>query len=137
MQRARVDEFLQWQHTGIRTSCSLYFRFTWAQAKLFGYPASEGKIRKYQKMMEKDLNQMENLWLSGTKFLVGNEITAADVFGACEIEQIRCAGYEIKDKYPKMYKWIENVRKQLAPHFEEAHHTVYAYEKETKLLKTK
>lgn len=87
-QRAHVDEFLQWQHTGIRTSCSLYFRFTFAQSKLFGYPASEEKIRKYQKMMENDLNQMEHLWLSETKFLIGNKITAADVFGACEIEQI-------------------------------------------------
>lgn len=87
-QRARVDEFLQWQHTGIRTSCSLYFRFSWVQRKIFGSPASEKKIAKYQKLMEKDLNQMEHLWLSGTKFLVGNTITAADVFGACEIEQI-------------------------------------------------
>lgn len=38
--------------------------------------------------MEIDLNLIENLWLKDTKFLAGNNLTAADIFGACEIEQI-------------------------------------------------
>lgn len=87
-QRARVDEFLEWQHMGIRTSCSLYFRFSWVQPKVFGTPCSEEKIAKYRVAMEKDLQLIETLWLDNKKFLVGNTITAADVFGACEIEQI-------------------------------------------------
>ncbi|XP_061390392.1 glutathione S-transferase theta-3-like [Musca vetustissima] len=131
-QRARVDEFLSWQHTGIRTSCSLYFRFQWVQEKAFGSPASEAKVAKYRKLMEKDLDLMENLWLKDTGYLAGNKLTAADVFGACEIEQIRCCGYEIKNKYPKIYSWIEKVRHELHPFFNEAHRMVYMYEKETK-----
>lgn len=87
-QRAKLDEFLEWQHTAIRTSCSLYFRFLWVQEKIFGAPASKEKVAKYRKLMEKDLQLMEDLWLKDTKFLVGNNLTAADVFGACEIEQI-------------------------------------------------
>ncbi|XP_061389073.1 glutathione S-transferase theta-3-like [Musca vetustissima] len=131
-ERARVDEFLSWQHTGIRTSCSLYFRFQWVQEKAFGSPASEAKVAKYRKLMEKDLELMENLWLKDTEYLAGNKLTAADVFGACEIEQIRCCGYEIKNKYPKIYSWIERVRHELHPFFNEAHRMVYMYEKETK-----
>lgn len=87
-QRARIDEFLSWQHNGIRTSCSLYFRFLWAQAKIFGSPASEGKVAKYRDLMEKDLSIMENIWLKDNSYLTGYSLTAADVFGACEIEQI-------------------------------------------------
>lgn len=87
-QRAKVDEFLEWQHTTIRTSCSLYFRFLWVQEKLIGTPASAGKVAKYRILMEKDLEIMENIWLKESRFLVGNSLTAADVFGACEIEQI-------------------------------------------------
>ncbi|KAI8124076.1 hypothetical protein FF38_00200 [Lucilia cuprina] len=130
--RAQVDEFLEWQHTTIRTSCSLYFRFVWVQEKLLGAPASSDKIAKYRLLMEKDLELMENLWINENKFLVGNSITAADVFGACEIEQIRCTGYEIKLKFPKIYTWIENVRKELKPIFDEAHHVVYSIENKTK-----
>ncbi|XP_075156737.1 glutathione S-transferase theta-3-like [Haematobia irritans] len=131
-QRARIDEFLCWQHNGIRTSCSLYFRFLWVQAKLFGSPASEKKVSKYRKLMEADLELMENMWLKNSKFLTGNNLSAADVFGACEVEQIRCCGYEIKQKYPNVYAWIENVRRELDPHFNEAHKLIYAYEKEAK-----
>lgn len=58
------------------------------QEKLFGSPASDNKVAKYRKLMEIDLNLIENLWLKDTKFLAGNNLTAADIFGACEIEQI-------------------------------------------------
>ncbi|XP_073833060.1 glutathione S-transferase theta-3-like [Musca autumnalis] len=131
-QRARVDEFLSWQHNGIRTSCSLYFRFLWVQEKIFGSPASEAKVAKYRKRMEKDLELMENVWLKDSEFLSGNKLTAADVFGACEIEQIRFCGYDIKNKYPKVYSWIERVRRELHPYFNEAHQVVYEFEKEYK-----
>ncbi|XP_058977998.1 glutathione S-transferase theta-1 isoform X2 [Musca domestica] len=131
-QRARIDEFLSWQHNGIRTSCSLYFRFLWVQEKVFGSPASEAKVAKYRKLMEIDLESMENLWLKDSDFLTGSKLTAADVFGACEIEQIRCCGYEIKNKYPKVFAWIERVRKGLHPYFNEAHQVIYTYEKDYK-----
>ncbi|KAM7350359.1 glutathione S-transferase theta-3-like [Cochliomyia hominivorax] len=136
-QRAKVDEFLEWQHTAIRSSCSLYFRFYWVQEKLFGMPASKKKVNKYCKLMEKDLELMENLWLKETKFLAGNSITAADVFGACEIEQIRCCGYKIENKYSKTYFWIESVRQELIPYFDEAHQVIYFFEKEAKLKQQK
>ena len=88
-QRARVDEFLSWQHNGIRSSCSLYFRFLWAEKYITGQSAAAGKIAKYQAEMERDLQYMEDEWLQdGAKFLNGNVLTAADVFGACELEQI-------------------------------------------------
>ncbi|XP_013102569.1 glutathione S-transferase theta-3 [Stomoxys calcitrans] len=131
-QRARIDEFLCWQHNGIRTSCSLYFRFLWVQAKVFGAPASDAKVAKYRKFMEADLQLMENQWLQSSQFLAGNNLSAADVFGACEIEQIRVCGYEIKEKYPKVFAWIERVRRELDPYFDEAHKVVYAFEKESK-----
>ncbi|XP_037934938.1 glutathione S-transferase theta-3-like [Teleopsis dalmanni] len=130
--RARVDEFLQWQHNGIRTSCSLYFRFLWVQDKFFGAPAAPGKVAKYKSEMERDLGVIETVWLKDTKFINGNELTAADVFGACEVEQIRTTAYDVGEKFPKVAKWIETVRKELEPHFDFAHQTIYKYEKETK-----
>ena len=89
--RARVDEFLQWQHNGIRTSCSLYFRFVWVEKLITGQSAPPEKVAKYRKAMERDLQCMEDEWFkdANQKYISGgDELTAADLFGACEVEQI-------------------------------------------------
>ena len=33
------------------------------------------------------LDQIENIWLKNSDYLVGNTLSIADIFGACEIEQ--------------------------------------------------
>lgn len=35
------------------------------------------------------LDSIENIWLKDKLFLTGNEINISDIFGACELEQLR------------------------------------------------
>lgn len=38
--------------------------------------------------MESNLDLMEYTWLASSQYLTSNQMTAADIFGACEIEQV-------------------------------------------------
>ena len=46
-------------------------------------------IKEFEKMMEINLDLMENVWLKDNLFLAGDKMTAADIFGACEVDQTR------------------------------------------------
>lgn len=86
--RARVDEYLEWQHINTRAKCALYFLIKWLNPLItFKSPKPE-KLVDLQKDMDKCLDQFETLWLSDDKkFIAGNEISVADIWAACEIEQ--------------------------------------------------
>lgn len=45
------------------------------------------KVEEAMANMERCLDSIETLWLSQGKYIVGDEITVADLFAACEIEQ--------------------------------------------------
>lgn len=83
---SKVDEFLEWQHLTLRLSCGSNFRMKWLEP-LMGIQRDEKMIKEFEKLMEVNLGIMENVWLKDTPFVAGNEMTAADIFGACEIEQ--------------------------------------------------
>ena len=52
-------------------------------------PANETEVEKAFQAMLPCLKQMEEIWLDGgkKKFLIGDEITVADLLGLCELEQ--------------------------------------------------
>ena len=52
-------------------------------------PADEVKVAQHYEDMLKCLNQMESIWLDGGKkqFVAGDEISVADLFALCELEQ--------------------------------------------------
>lgn len=39
--------------------------------------------------MEQTLDDLEKVWLKDKDFLVGSEISIADIIGSCEVEQLR------------------------------------------------
>lgn len=124
--RARVDEFLEWQHLSVRLGCSIYFRDMW----LFPIngikpkPSAE-RAAVLCKNMETQLKILEEIWLKDTKFLVDNEMTVADLFGACEVEQTRLVQYDVGKKFPKIAEWLQHVREQANPHYDVAHKVIY------------
>ncbi|KAK4874740.1 hypothetical protein RN001_014100 [Aquatica leii] len=119
--QARVDEYLEWQHTNIRANCAMYFRKKWLEPKITGEELSEKLLLPYERRMVDSLNDFENLWLSSGAFITGDTLTAADIWAACEIEQPRIAGYDPESERPVLSRWLNNVRKSLSPHYEEAH----------------
>lgn len=86
--RARVDEFLEWQHLTLRAGCASYFWYCWLLPMngLAHMPPQE-KIDRYVKEMEQSLKLVEKIWLKDSDFVTGKKLTIADLIGACEIEQ--------------------------------------------------
>lgn len=69
----------------------LYFysdiHFQFLRPLLSGKPAREDGVPPLFKQMEIACDKMENIWLKDNKFLCGEDISVADLFGACELEQ--------------------------------------------------
>lgn len=49
---------------------------------------SEEKVSEARKQMKAALDNITNVWLKDKPFIVGNEITVADLVAATEIEQL-------------------------------------------------
>ena len=57
-------------------------------------PPKESSVARFQKGMEKNLEQIENVWLENgnKKYLCGDKISVADIVALCELEQPSIAG---------------------------------------------
>lgn len=117
---AKVNEYLDWHHAGTRVGAAGYF-FNNYMFTLRGKPLPQQAIKEARFALEKALGLIENYWLKdpNQKFLVGNEITIADLSFVCEIMQLETVGFEIKEKWPKTSKYIEGIMG--IKEFEEVH----------------
>lgn len=95
-------------------------------------PVATGKsvdkeaVKKYRSKVEDMLVKFESYFLKDRKYLAGNEITLADIFGACEIMQIyACHEHAAYEKSPIIKAWLERVREETNPYFDEAHKMTY------------
>ncbi|ALC40450.1 CG30000 [Drosophila busckii] len=123
--RARVDEFLEWQHLNLRMACGKYFRDAWLLPINGIAPKPKAdKIDQYIKDVETNLELLERFWLD-KGFLNGDKLTIADLFGSVEIEQIKLCMYNVSEKrFPKVAKWLEQVREAANPYHDFAHEFV-------------
>jgi glutathione S-transferase len=106
---------------------------------LTGEPPVPEQLQKFEDNMISTFNNIENIWLADTPFLSGNEVSVADIFAACEIEQPRndskenlfyyaknifnlgIAGFEPRQGRPKLAAWLDRVRNEANPYYDEAH----------------
>jgi len=83
-------------------------------------------LKKFQKLLEKSLNQMESIFLADQPYLCGSDISIADLLGICELMQPVMVGHEVFANRPKLEAWATRVKERLNPHFDEAHKYVYS-----------
>ncbi|XP_014215774.1 glutathione S-transferase theta-1 isoform X3 [Copidosoma floridanum] len=120
--RARVDEYLEWQHLNTRLHNASYFLVKFLYPMLKGKPPKPEKVSIHESRMVECLDQIENVWLNDNKlFLTGQQISIADLLGACEIEQPRMAGFDPLEGRPKLSSWYDRVVSETSPFYEEAH----------------
>lgn len=122
--QAKVDEYMEWQHLNTRLACAMYFQTKWLLPIMSGKPAKPERVAFFEKRVVDTLDIIENIWLNNKSYLTGNQISVADIFGACEIEQTRLAGYDPYEGRPVLKEWMERVKKETSPYYEEAHAVV-------------
>eukprot|EP00088_Acartia_fossae_P010720 TRINITY_DN1536_c0_g1_i11.p1 TRINITY_DN1536_c0_g1~~TRINITY_DN1536_c0_g1_i11.p1 ORF type:complete len:252 (-),score=60.52 TRINITY_DN1536_c0_g1_i11:4-720(-) len=123
-QQARVDEYMEWQHMGTRINCAKFFIEKWLLPMGTRIPPNEKKVEHLKDVMETTLEQVERIWLkNGEQDFIGGgkDVSVADLLAACEMEQPRMAGYDVRDKSPVLKLYMDRVQDRLNPHYAEAH----------------
>lgn len=87
--RARIDEYLEWQHSNTRQTCFQYFLLAYMKPRKLGPSADDAQINAAaQRQMGETLDKIEKVWLKDGPFIGGRtELSFADILAACEIEQ--------------------------------------------------
>ena len=95
---------------------------------------------KLKAELKKGLELFQNYFLSGEgPFILGAEISIADVQCLCELTQFWIMQVKIEDNFPKIKAWIKACQDYLGDAFEKVHAKVYEmaksgeYKKEMKL----
>lgn len=124
-QRARVDCFMSWQHLNIRLGGLFVFRIQFVGQQEKGELTDIDNLEKFQNLLEKSLDQMENIFLANQPYLCGPDISIGDMLGICELMQPVVVGYDVFANRPKLEAWATRVEDRLNPHFDEAHKIIY------------
>ena len=84
-------------------------------------------VDRFEKGMEKVLFDIENIWLEKGKknYLCGDNISVADIIAVCELEQPSMAGYDVRQDHPILAKYMDRVKADLQPHYDDTHKILY------------
>lgn len=130
---AKIDEYLQWNHNNLHIGAGMLFFMQQVIPMRTGKQPSVEEVKEQEKMLNRNLIDLENIWLADNKFVAGDEITFADLLAASAIEQTLIVLFTVDGrKYPKVHKWLQEVRDYFGPLFVEAHNFVYVYAKKNK-----
>lgn len=78
--------------------------------------------------MNKTLDEIEQIWLdNGKKNYIagGDKISVADIVAVCELEQPLMAGFDVRTNRPVLTAYMERIRLELNPHYDDVHQKVY------------
>jgi len=126
----KVDQYLDWQHNNTRVNCAMYFRTKWLIPVMTGKPINEAAVQSWKVKMEQTLDEIERVFLdNGNNIFVGGQDkpSAADIWLCCELEQPSMAGYDVRQHRPILNAYMQRVKEQLNPHYDDAHKIVYKF----------
>ncbi|NXD32484.1 GSTT3 transferase, partial [Spelaeornis formosus] len=123
--RARVDEYLAWQHTGLRRSC---LRALWHKVMFpvfLGEQIPPETLAATLAELDVNLQVLEDKFLQDKDFLVGPHISLADLVAITELMHPVSAGCKIFESRPKLAAWRQRVEAEVGESlFQEAHEVV-------------
>ncbi|NWZ83546.1 GSTT1 transferase, partial [Poecile atricapillus] len=107
--RARVDEYLSWHHTNIRANAP---KTMWIKVliPLFtGQPLPSEKLQEVMEGLSTSLKQFEERFLQDKAFIIGSEISLADLVAIVELMQPVGVGCDIFEDRPRLREWRRRV----------------------------
>ncbi|XP_003478005.2 glutathione S-transferase theta-1 isoform X1 [Cavia porcellus] len=123
--RARVDEYLAWQHTALRRNC---LRALWHKVMLpvvMGEQISSELLAATLAELDVTLQVLEDKFLQDKAFLVGPQISLADLVAITELMHPVGAGCQVFEGRPKLAAWYRRVEAAVGEDlFREAHEVI-------------
>uniref|UniRef100_A0A8C0XSS5 glutathione transferase n=2 Tax=Cyprinus carpio TaxID=7962 RepID=A0A8C0XSS5_CYPCA len=123
--RVRVDKFLSWQHTSIRTHGSKVFWFRGVLPAVTGAPVPKEKMDAAVKDLKVSLKTFEDKFLQSRPFIIGDKISVADLVAIVEMMQPVGTGLDVFQGRPVLSAWRDRVKKEIGVEvFDEAHKVI-------------
>ena len=110
--RAKVNELMDWFNTGFYRdyAYNVVYPQIYPHHKRPSDELQKGTIEWGKEQTKKWLKVLNDHWLGkGNKFLSGNEMTIADIFGAALLTSGHVTRDEFKD-YPNIERWLKRGR---------------------------
>ena len=110
-QRARVNEMMDWFNTGFYRDYGygVVYPQIYPHHKRPSDEVQKGTIEWGKNLTKKWLKVLNDIWLGkGNKFLTGDHMTIADIFGAALLTSGHVTRDSFKD-YPNIDRWLKNV----------------------------
>lgn len=120
----RIDEYLHWQHLNIRSTGSLVFINAVLNPQMRQQPPNMRQVHRFQKELNKSADLLQNHYLDKGNFITGDKISVADLFAIAEINQPWMAGFDVAASRPRLAAWMEAVKSETQPHYDNAHTVV-------------
>ncbi|KAI7797709.1 glutathione S-transferase theta-1a [Triplophysa rosa] len=125
VKRARVDEYLSWQHAGLRAHGSRVFWFRGVLPVVTGTPVPKEKMDSALEDLNMSLKTFEEKFLQDNPFIIGEKISLADLVAIVEIMQPVGTGLDVFEGRPALSAWRDKVKKEIGEEvFDEAHKVV-------------
>ncbi|XP_036384736.1 glutathione S-transferase theta-1b [Megalops cyprinoides] len=133
--RARVNEYLSWQHTGVRIHGSKIFWLKLLIPKALGTEVPKEKMDSALEDLDGSLKLIEEKFLQDRPFIAGEQISLADLVAIVEIMQPVGAGVDVFAGRPKLSAWRDRVKAEIGKElFEEAHERILGAQEMVKAL---
>ncbi|KAM4649213.1 glutathione S-transferase theta-1 [Amazona ochrocephala] len=124
--RAQVDEYLSWHHTNIRANAP---KTMWIKVliPLFtGQPLPSEKLQEVMEGLSASLKQFEERFLKDKAFIIGSEISLADLVAVVELMQPVGVGCDIFEDRPRLMEWRRRVEDAVGKElFFQAHEMIF------------
>uniref|UniRef100_A0A674JCS8 glutathione transferase n=1 Tax=Terrapene triunguis TaxID=2587831 RepID=A0A674JCS8_9SAUR len=113
--RARVDEYRPWQHTTVRANAS---KMLWVKVSGLNIKSLQEALAE----LNSSLKKFTEKFLQDKPFIVGSEISLADLVAIREFMQPVGAGCDIFEGWPKLVTWHSQVEEAVGKElFQEVH----------------
>ncbi|XP_007957332.1 glutathione S-transferase theta-1-like [Orycteropus afer afer] len=120
--RARVDEYLAWQHTGLRNSFALPTYHQVMIPVFLGESVRPETLAATLATLDRCLQLLEDKFLQNKAFLAGPHISLADLVALTELMHPVSAGCRVFEGRPKLAAWRQRVEAAVGHDlFREAH----------------
>ncbi|XP_038668345.1 glutathione S-transferase theta-2 [Scyliorhinus canicula] len=133
MQRAKVDEYMAWQHANVRYHAARVFITEVLIPRMTGQPVDKEKLTKALSELNGTLDILESMFLKQQPFLCGDEITLADLLAICELMQPLGADRDILKDRPTLNAWRTRVQSALGKTFDDVHAFLYQLRNKARL----
>ncbi|XP_020788575.1 glutathione S-transferase theta-1b [Boleophthalmus pectinirostris] len=133
--RARVNEYLCWQPTGIRMHGSKIFWLKVMLPTVFKIDVPKEKMEGALEDLDSSLKVIEDAFIQDRAFIAGEQISMADLVAVVEIMQPFAAGVDVFKDRPKLLAWKERVVQAVGKElFDEAHEKILNAREAVKLV---